>query len=143
MLSGEYFGLTTEQAPREDSKSAFGVPPPRSVKGEISAAALRTTSFVARAPPRRRFPLALRFALETNDVLNFPFLVKSSCTTFLMFLLLFKEEREEEEQKQPVKVLVVIVLLFFLSLCVHDYYSQTERASEAKRAKKRFIHCSI
>jgi len=114
MLSGEYFGLTTEHAPREDSKSAFGVPPPRSVTGEISAAALRIT--VSARAPRRRFPLARRFALESaNDVLNFP--LKSSSTTFL-FLLFVKEEREEEEaQKQPVKVLVVVVILFSLFLC--------------------------
>jgi hypothetical protein len=91
MLSGEYFGLITEQAPREDSKSAFGVPPPCSTKDEISAAALRAPLlFVARAP-RRRFPLVVIrfFAFETNDVLDFP-LVKSSSKTFLFLLL--KEE---------------------------------------------------
>jgi len=118
MLSGEYFGLTTEHAPREDSKSAFGVPPPRSVAGEIPAAALRTTAF-ARAP-RRRFPLARRFALErANDVLDFP-LQSSSSKTFLFLLFVFKEAREEEEeQKQPVKVLVVVIIVsFFLSLSV-------------------------
>lgn len=116
MLSGEYFGLTTEHAPREDSKSAFGVPPPRSVAGEIPAAALRTTAF-ARAP-RRRFPLARRFAFETNDVLNFPVSVKSSLATFLMFLFVKEEREEEEEQKQLVKVLVVVIVsVFFLSFC--------------------------
>jgi hypothetical protein len=119
MLSGEYFGLTTEHAPREDSKSAFGVPPPRSVAGEISAAALRTTAF-ARAP-RRRFPLARRFALErANDVLDFPLQSSSSLKTFLFLLFVVKEAREEEEeQKQPVKVLVVVIIVsFFLSLSV-------------------------
>jgi len=120
MLSGEYFGLTTEHAPREDSKSAFGVPPPRSVAGEIPAAALRTTAF-ARAP-RRRFPLARRFALErANDVLNFP-LQSSSSKTFLFLLFVVKEAREEEEEQKPqlVKVLVHVVILvsFFLSLSV-------------------------
>jgi len=121
MLSGEYFGLTTEHAPREDSKSAFGVPPPRSVAGEISAAALRTTAS-ARAP-RRRFPLARRFALErANDVLDFP-LQSSSSKTFLFLLFVFKEAREEEEEQKPqlVKVLVhvvVILVSFFLSLSV-------------------------
>jgi len=117
MLSGEYFGLTTEHAPREDSKSAFGVPPPRSVAGEIPAAALRTTAS-ARAP-RRRFPLARRFALErANDVLDFPLQSSSSLKTFLFLLFVFKEAREEEEeQKQPVKVLVVVIIVsFFLSL---------------------------
>tara|TARA_B110000444_G_scaffold254224_1_gene286352 strand:- start:389 stop:826 length:438 start_codon:yes stop_codon:yes gene_type:complete len=119
MLSGEYFGLTTEHAPREDSKSAFGVPPPRSVAGEISAAALRTTAS-ARAP-RRRFPLARRFALErANDVLDFP-LKSSSSKTFLFLLFVVKEAREEEEEQkpQPVKVLVYVVVIlvsFFLSL---------------------------
>ena len=117
MLSGEYFGLTTEHAPREDSKSAFGVPPPRSVAGEISAAALRTTAF-ARAY-RRRFPLARRFALErANDVLDFPL---QSSKTFLFLLFVFKEAREEEEEQKPqlVKVLVHVVVIFvsfFLSL---------------------------
>jgi|TARA_B100001142_G_scaffold122619_1_gene124508 hypothetical protein len=117
MLSGEYFGLTTEQAPREDSKSALGVPPPRSVTGEISAAALRIT--VSARAPRRRFPLARRFALESaNDVLNFPVSVKSSLATFLMFLFVKEEREEEEEQKQLVKVLVVVIVsVFFLSFC--------------------------
>jgi hypothetical protein len=130
MLSGEYFGLTTEHAPREDSKSAFGVPPPRSVTGEISAAALRIT--VSARAPRRRFPLARRFALESaNDVLNFP--LKSSSTTFL-FLLFVKEEREEEEaQKQLVKVLVVVVILsFFLSLSVR-YTTTTHKSARVKQ----------
>jgi hypothetical protein len=131
MLSGEYFGLTTEHAPREDSKSAFGVPPPRSVTGEISAAALRIT--VSARAPRRRFPLARRFALESaNDVLNFP--LKSSSTAFL-FLLFVKEEREEEEaQKQLVKVLVVVVVIlsFFLSLSVR-YTTTTHKSARVKQ----------
>jgi len=122
MLSGEYFGLTTEHAPREDSKSAFGVPPPRSVTGEIPAAALRTTAS-ARAP-RRRFPLARRFALErANDVLDFPLKSSSSSKTFLFLLFVVKEAREEEEEQKPqlVKVLVYVVVIlvsFFLSLSV-------------------------
>jgi len=129
MLSGEYFGLTTEQAPREDSKSAFGVPPPRSVTGEISAAALRTPLPVR--APRRRFPLARRFALESaNDVLDFP--LKSSSSKTFLFLLFVKEEREEEEQKQPVKVLVVVVIVvsFFLSFCALLQQLLTDRARE-------------
>jgi hypothetical protein len=144
MLSGEYFGLTTEHAPREDSKSAFGVPPPRSVAGEIPAAALRTTAF-ARAP-RRRFPLARRFALESaNDVLNFP--LKSSSTTFL-FLLFVKEEREEEEaQKQLVKVLVVVVVIlsFFLSLSVRYTTTTTHKSARVKQIarKKRLSRGSV
>jgi hypothetical protein len=80
---------------------------------------LRTTAF-ARAP-RRRFPLARRFALErANDVLNFP-LQSSSSKTFLFLLFVVKEAREEEEEQKPqlVKVLVhvvVILVSFFLSL---------------------------
>jgi hypothetical protein len=146
MLSGEYFGLTTEHAPREDSKSAFGVPPPRSVAGEISAAALRTTAF-ARAP-RRRFPLARRFALfeSANDVLNFP--LKSSSSKTFLFLLFVKEEREEEEaQKQLVKVLVVVVVIlsFFLSLSVRYTTTTTHKSARVKQIarKKRLSRGSV
>ena len=146
MLSGEYFGLTTEHAPREDSKSAFGVPPPRSVTGEISAAALRIT--VSARAPRRRFPLARRFALESaNDVLNFPVSVKSSLATFLMFLFVKEEREEEEAQKQLVKVLVVVVVIlsFFLSLSVRYTPTTTHKSARVKQIarKKRLARGSV